>query len=259
MRSTTRSRKGAVASWERTKFADGLVQAREEVEGLDPVRIGQEATVEDEIGVEGDAVFVAEGHHRGAHGRVGLVGEELEDADTELVDVELTGVDDHIGPVADGLQPLPFVGDGLLDLGPGDGMAPAGALEPPDEDVLGCVEIDHPDPVAAGPELVDGLEGLLDLTAATTDHEGDPVLTRSGSAHRIGHLGEQGGGHVVDHIPARVLEGRRRRRAAGAGEAGDEDVVGQHRPWWGGQWRAQGGVVIGGDTPTMPRSRSLEG
>ena len=45
-------------------------------------------------------------------------------------------------------------------------MAPAGALETADEDVLGGVQIDDPDPVAPGPELVDGGQGLLDLAAA---------------------------------------------------------------------------------------------
>ena len=193
-------------------------------------------------------MFVAEGHDRRAHGRVRFVGEKLEDPDPELVDVQLAGVHHHVGPVADGLEEAALVDDGLLHVGPGDGVAPAGPLEAPDQDVLGGVEIDDPDPVAPAPQLVDGPEGFLDLAAAPPDDQGHPVLARSGPAHHVGHLGEERRRHVVDHVPAGVLQGRRRRRPAGTGEAGDEDIVG----------RSRGGLFVGGnETNLMAADRAL--
>ena len=51
------------------EVAHGLVEARQRAEVLDPVGVGQEPAVEDEIGVEGQAVLVAERHHRHAHAR----------------------------------------------------------------------------------------------------------------------------------------------------------------------------------------------
>jgi hypothetical protein len=80
-------------------------------------------------------------------------------------------------PVTDGFEQATLVGDGLFDVGAGDGVTAAGALEPADEDVGGGVEIDDPNPVAPGPELVDGPESLFDLAAAPPDDQSHPVLT----------------------------------------------------------------------------------
>ena len=79
----------------------------------------------------------------------------------ELVDVQLAGVDHHVGPVPQGLEEAALVADGFFHLVAGDGVAPPGPLEPPHEDVLGGVEVDDPDPVALGLQRVDGGERLL--------------------------------------------------------------------------------------------------
>ena len=72
------------------------------------------------------------------------------------------GVDDDVGPGPHRLEQPALVGDGLGHLALQDGMAPPGALEAPHEDVLGGVEVDELDPMALGPQRVDGGEGLFD-------------------------------------------------------------------------------------------------
>ncbi len=129
----------------------GLVEPRQGTQLLHPVGIGQEPAVEDEVGVEGQAVLVPERHHRHAHARLRVVAEEVGDPLAQLVDVELGRVDHDVGPGPHGLEEPALVGDGLGHLAFQDGVAPAGALEAPHQDVLGGVEIDELDAMALGP------------------------------------------------------------------------------------------------------------
>ena len=210
------------------EVAHGGVEARQRAQLLDPVRVGQEAAVEDEVGVEGHAVLVPEGHHRRAHARLRLVAEQLGDPLAQLVDVQLAGVDDDVGPGPHRLEESALVDDGLGHLALGDGMAAPGALEPAHQDVLGGVEVDELDPVALGPQGVDGGKGLFHPgPPAPADHQGDAVLDGPGPAHHGGHLAQQRRGHVVDHVPAGVLEGGRRGRPPRPGHAGDDQIVAQ--------------------------------
>ena len=62
-------------------------------------------------------------------------------------DVELAGVDEQVGPLAHRLEQLALVGDGLLDAPGGQRVAAPGALEAPDQHVVGRVEEEHPHPV----------------------------------------------------------------------------------------------------------------
>ena len=141
------------------------------------------------------------------------------------------GVDHDVGPGPDRLQEATLVGDGLGHLPLQDGMAAPGPLEPPHQDVLGGVEVDELDPVSLGSQRVDGGEGLFDTRpAAPSEHEGHPVLGGPGPAHDLGHLAQQGGGHVVDHVPAGVLEGCRGRGPSRPRHAGDDQVVAHVRP-----------------------------
>jgi hypothetical protein len=61
------------------------------------MRIGQEAHVEDEIGVSGYPVAVPETDHGDQHGALLGTLEALRYEVPEFVDVEFGGVDDHVG------------------------------------------------------------------------------------------------------------------------------------------------------------------
>src|SRR6202008_2694654 len=71
---------------------------------LNEVRIGKEAHVEDEIGLEWDSVLVAEA--LGANQEAAAVRAALElvlNMSPELVNIEIRGVDENIGNVANGV------------------------------------------------------------------------------------------------------------------------------------------------------------
>ena len=149
---------------------------------------------------------------------VGPAAEQLADPRPQLVRVELTGVEDDVGPGPQHLEQPPLVGDRLLDAARGQRVAPAGALEPPDEHVVGGVEEQDAAP-GGGPWRSDSSTGqdvLVLLPAAPADDEGHPLGLGPRAADQLGHLGDERRRQVVDDEPAEVLEGRGRGGAAGA-------------------------------------------
>ena len=77
------------------------------------MRIGQEAHVEDHVGVERHAVLEAEAQ-AGDQQPLGLllVAEALLDVRAQLMHVEVRGVDERVGNVADGIEQLALFDDG---------------------------------------------------------------------------------------------------------------------------------------------------
>ena len=188
---------------------------------LVPVGVGQEPAVEHEVDVQGYAVLEAEGHHRGLHGAGLLFGaEHLDQPGPQLVGVELTGVDDQVGPVAEGRQQLPLVGDGVDHPPGGLRVAAPRPLEPADEDVVGGVQVEDPHPVAGAQQDVDGRQHVVEVASAPSHHERHPLHLRPRPVDQLGDLGDEAGGHVVDDEPAQVLQGGAGRRRPGAGHAG---------------------------------------
>src|SRR6202040_3872985 len=92
----------------------------EATQGRDKVGVGKKAHVEDEIGVGGNTVFVAKADDGNEHGAVVGIFETFRNEVTELVDVELGGVDDDIGEFADGLHELAFMTEAFAN---GKGLA----------------------------------------------------------------------------------------------------------------------------------------
>ena len=77
------------------------------------MRVGQEAGVEDEVDVEREAVLVAEGDDARLQPGLRLAREQVEQPVAQLVDVELGGVDDHVGLGLHRLEQLPLALDAL--------------------------------------------------------------------------------------------------------------------------------------------------
>ncbi len=101
------------------------------------------------------------------------------------------------------LEQEPLVGDGVHHPPGGLGVAAAGPLEPPDQDVVGGVEEEDAHPVPARLESVDGREHVVEVSPAAADHEGHPLELGPGAVHQLRHLRDERRGHVVDHEPAR--------------------------------------------------------
>ncbi len=71
-------------------------------------------------------------------------------------------------------------------------MPATGPLEPLDQDVVGGVEEEDPDPVASGRERIHGGQHVVEVTAASPHHEGHPLHLRAGAVDQLAHLGDQG-------------------------------------------------------------------
>ena len=102
------------------------IGTRERPQRLDPMGVREEATVEEEVDVHGDAVLVAERHE------VGLEiarlrpprAEELPNPFTELMDVEIAGVDDDVRLSLQLLEEITLQADAVEDAaGVGQWMA----------------------------------------------------------------------------------------------------------------------------------------
>src|SRR5579859_308514 len=96
-------------------FLDFGIYSGEAAQSGDEVWIGKEAHVENEVGVRGDTVLVAETDNGNEHGTLVGILEALRDELAKLVDVELGGVDNHIGEFADRLHEGAFVAQAFAD------------------------------------------------------------------------------------------------------------------------------------------------
>src|SRR5450759_5251176 len=93
--------------------ADLRVGAGQRSQRVHPVRVRQEATVEHQVDVEGDAVLVAERHDAGLQRPGGGLGvaEQLVEPVAQLVHVEVRGVDDEIGFAFEPFEQGPLLAD----------------------------------------------------------------------------------------------------------------------------------------------------
>jgi hypothetical protein len=102
------------------------------------------------------------------------VPEHLGHACPQLVHVELAGVEDHVRPVPDRPEPVPLVGDGVLDVATPEGVTPAGSLESPHENVIGGVEVDDPHPVALRLQVVEAASASVKFAPPPRPTRGRP-------------------------------------------------------------------------------------
>ena len=118
--------------------------ARAVAEDVDIERVRQEPGVEDEVGVEGHSVLVAEAHDDDLEGRLAALDQTPGEQLLELGDVARGRVEDLVGHVLDRPEPPPLQADGLDDRSPPrHRMRPAALAEPLQEGLVGGVEKDE--------------------------------------------------------------------------------------------------------------------
>ena len=83
-----------------------------------PVRIGQAAQVEDEVGVERDAVLVTEGLDQYRQRRLRAQADAAAHSVAQLVDARVAGVDDEFGAGDHRAEQFLLAGDGLAQAHP---------------------------------------------------------------------------------------------------------------------------------------------
>src|SRR5438874_3397252 len=192
---------------------------------VDPVRVRQEARVEHEVDVEREAVLVAERDDRRLQAGPSLAPEQVEQPVAQLVDVELGGVDDHVGLGLDRLEELPLALDALpYPLALGEGVTPAGVLVTADEHLVRRLEEQNANVGAGLAELVERGCELLEVGAGA-NRQRDPLGRGARRLHELGHLGDEGRGKVVDDEAAQVLERVGRLRSSCTRETGDDDEL----------------------------------
>jgi hypothetical protein len=193
---------------------------------VDEVRVGEEADVEDEIGVDRDPVLEPERHQRHRQSRSGLgCSIQLDQQLLELVDVHRRGVDDAVGDLAHVRQGLALGTDGLQHVAvAAEGMSTSRLVVAADERFVARLDVQHLDGVAAGTERRDRVEEMLQVFAlADVDAERDTVDLLLGAGDEVGEDRDQRRRQIVDAVEPHVLEALDRIALAGAADAGDDD------------------------------------
>jgi hypothetical protein len=210
--------------------AHGRVAAGLRAQLGDPVRVGQEAHVQDHVGVQRQPVLEAEGADRDPQpGRL-AAAEGGGDLASQLVDVQVAGVDDQVGVGPQLQEQLALAGDGVDHALAGDRVAAPGRLVPAHEDLVGCLQEQDSDLDALASEGVqlaaEVADGLGEGAPAGVDDQGDPAGGGAGAARgQDGDPPDERRGQVVDHEVAEVLEHLGRLGPAGARHAGDHDEL----------------------------------
>ena len=193
----------------------------------DIIGIGQESHVKDQIGLDGDAVFKAEGNHGHAHGRRSVpLSKEAEHLPAQFCGGECGRVHDVFRPLADGLQSRPLHADRLCQGAAvfRQGVYPAGLLVPlynglqrglHEEDLV--VAAHFVELVQSGKQAVEG------LSAPDVRDQRHPVILTLARHAELGKLGDERRRHVVHHIVSHILQEGGRLTLPGAGKAGNQN------------------------------------
>ena len=137
-----------------------LVEAGEGAQLRDPVRVGQEAAVHDQVGVDRQAVLEAEGHDGGPQLRLLVAGELGVHLGAQLVHVEAGGVDHQVGVAAQLAQQVALGGDAVDDPAVAlERVRAAHRLEAAHQGVVGGLQEDDPPGDAAWPPGRRGTRG----------------------------------------------------------------------------------------------------
>ncbi len=223
-------RNGAVSGWREHVVAHACVRPGEWAQFLDPVRVGQEPAVEDEVDVDRQTVLVAERHDaRLERAGTAVAVEQLAQPVAQLVDVELAGVEHDVGTALELTEELTLVGDALGHAFIGRQRVLAAALlVPAHQHVVGGVEEQHAGARAHPPQLGErGHEVVDELARAHVDHEAE-LLGTLGALPELGDLDDERGRQVVDHEEAEILEHVGRGRPPRTRHAGDDGDVEGH-------------------------------
>jgi hypothetical protein len=190
------------------------------------VGVGKKAHVEDEVGINGDAVFVAEAEAGDEEVVEFFVGAEAGlDVGAELVHVEIRGIDEDIGDVADGVKELALFNNGAGDgLHAAQGVGAACLAVAADENLILRVEEDD----RGGDEPLDVLEDIrktVEGLALANIDDNSCMLNLSRVSDEFGEVWEEFEGEIINGLKAEVFEGSQDTGFARAGDSGHDDEL----------------------------------
>src|SRR5579871_497455 len=189
-------------------LADLRAVAGESAQRLHVVRVGEKPHVEDQVGVDGYPVLVAErrdAHDEGA--RAARADVRIRQLLAQLAGAERARVDDLVGPLLERLEPPPLAPDPVEHAAP-QRMLAAGLLEAADQDLVRRLQEQNLKRDAHAAEAGERrVERVEELAAAHVDHERHPADPALGFLDDLGKLRDQRGRQVVHAEEAQVFEG----------------------------------------------------
>ena len=211
-----------------------------------PVRVGEEAHVERQVGVARRAVLVAERAERhGEPARRLLLQHLVGDLAPQRRRAQPRGVDQRVGQLADRRERLGLAADAVDHVALGrERVAPARLLVAREQRLVVGAEEDQPVRDVVGAQRLDHARELGEVLAAAqvADHGGAldlRAVVHEQPGQRADHLGRE----VVDAEVAGVLEHVHRRRLPGPGLARDDHEVDEVRLRRRGAVAAHGRII----------------
>jgi len=191
-----------------------------------PIGVRQAAHIEDDVGISGYAILVAEGLEQQREPALGFFDDALADGVLELLHRHAAGVNAEAGEQGDGFEQCRFLVDGFAQphLAGGKRMLAAAFAEPLEQGFAAGVEENDFNRNAAPLEFRDdaGDEGEIGRQVARVDAHGDIDDAAGVGGDAVDERRQQARGEVVDTVVAPVLEIAQHRAFAGAGAAADD-------------------------------------
>jgi len=152
------------------------IQSSLRTQGLDEVRVWQEAQIEYQVSMHGNTVLEAKRDETNDHRRsIGIATNVLGQLLSQLVNAEVRGVDDDVGARAESREPLALSRNRTMQVpGLGKSVRSPSLTESPHEYVVGAVQENDLDAVPRRFELRDRLFGAVqEGTCANVDAQSD--------------------------------------------------------------------------------------
>src|SRR4029453_10170964 len=171
-----------------------------------PVRVRQEPAVDHEVGVDRQAVLVAEGDHSRPKTALVLLAEHSIDLAPELVHVQHRRVDDDVSLSAEVSQQLSLPGDPVDDTAVAlQRVGPAYIFKPPDQSLVVCLEKDDPGVQVPVNHLGErALQGIEKGPRPYGDDDGQPGHRPLSPSRQLNHRRDERRRQVVDDEPSLV-------------------------------------------------------
>ena len=202
---------------------DSGIASRQRPKFRNKVRVGQEADVEDQVGVFRNTLTKSEAHagNENAFFR-GLFLKTLGDVSAKLVHIELRGVDDEVGNRPNGAQVAAFrLERGLHGCVRAQGMRPARLAETAHQNRVGSFEEDDFRRDHAGDRL-QYLRKLFQLRTFADVHDQRGAANLARLHGQVGKLRDELHGQVIDAVVAEILEGLQDRGLPRTAHAGND-------------------------------------
>src|SRR5579883_1177240 len=217
--------------------ADFRVAPGERTQARDVVRVAEETDIEDQVGIPREAVAIREGGDEDGDAMRRVERELAVENPLQIGRIERGRVDDKIGAVAQRRHSLPLEIDAVAHrpIARQRMAAPRLRVTANEALILAIEKDDSEIEIVIGDELVERRQKRADAEIARADIDADGE--RRPLRRRHEQVRQQRERQIVDRFVTHILERLERRRATGAGHAGDHEETARNWPLLGGRQR----------------------